>query len=593
MSGLRETYQERLENLSLATSLQKRRLQLSSLSRLGIFIIIGWLLYMAFSDSYFYAFPAFLLLVLFAYLVARHQDLKYEFRRLNQLTELNQTEIRVFDGVFNDLPDGLGFREPDHAFSGDLDLFGPHSFYQYLNRTGLDYGAHTLADQLRSNQISNIPDKQEAIRELAPQMEWRQDFTATARMIKTPVSIEELTGWMQGYLPHIPVWIRFLAPFYSFLSLAAGIGVLLGSVPVEVLVILFFGGLLITLLYSRHVSRLAAVTGKMQETLRQYQRLMTLLEEQSFQSGILQEFQNGLIREGNKVSETLKGFNRRISALDQRNNLLVVLFGNAFFLWDLRQAYGVESWIGAHGKEVGSWFRVLGHMDAYNSLANFAFNHPGYTYPTLSGNEDLVMEARQLAHPLIFEDVVPNDFKVQKGHFIVITGANMAGKSTFLRSVALAIVMANTGLPVSAASMVYKPIPLISSMRTSDSLTRHESYFFAELKRLKMIVDHLAEGPYFVLLDEILKGTNSRDKAKGSREFLERLLSMQATGLIATHDLSLCEVADQLETVHNFFFDAHIRDGELYFDYQFRPGVCSNMNASFLLRKLGVVREET
>ncbi len=176
---------------------------------------------------------------------------------------------------------------------------------------------------------------------------------------------------------------------------------------------------------------------------------------------------------------------------------------------------------------------------------------------------------------------------------MVITGANMAGKSTFLRAVSLGILMANTGLPVRAESLSFTPMPLITSMRTTDSLSRHESYFFAELKRLKVIVDHLTEEPYFVVLDEILKGTNSKDKARGSKEFLSRLLKLQATGLIATHDLSLCEVAEVQPTVQNYFFDVEIRDDQLFFDYRLKQGICSNMNASFLLRKLGVVSGES
>ena len=365
-----------------------------------------------------------------------------------------------------------------------------------------------------------------------------------------------------------------------------------GALPLEVLILLFFTGLLITLPYTKHIGNLAGTTGKMQETFRQFGRLVSQIETQSFQSSVLRQQQEPLTGGRKKVSAVLKRFNRLIGALDQRNNLLVAIFGNAFFLWDLRQAHAVENWIKDHGQETPGWFESLAWVDAFNSLANFGFNHPAFSYPLIAEDPTLIIEAKQLAHPLLFEDVVTNDLRIDKGHFAVITGANMAGKSTFLRSVALAIVMANTGLPVSARHMAYQPIPLISSMRTSDSLSRHESYFFAELKRLKMIVDHLEKGPYFVVLDEILKGTNSKDKARGSREFLERLLEMKATGLIATHDLSLCQVAEELDVVHNYFFDAYIREGELYFDYQFKPGVCSNMNASFLLRKLGVVGEE-
>ena len=278
--------------------------------------------------------------------------------------------------------------------------------------------------------------------------------------------------------------------------------------------------------------------------------------------------------------------------LEHRNNLLIGLLGNGVLLWDLWAAKRTEAWITSHGVSVRQWFEVIAEMDAACSLGNFAFNHPSFTYPEILNSGETILEVTDLAHPLLREeDRVPNDFSIGKGMFYIITGANMAGKSTFLRSLTLSMVMARCGLPVCATSMRYRPLPLITSMRTEDSLARNESYFFAELKRLKQLVDALEGGPHFVLLDEILKGTNSKDKARGSRLLLERLVNSGATGLIATHDLSLCQAAEVLEQVQNFYFDAEIRKGELYFDYTLRPGVCSNMNASFLLRKMGIIKE--
>jgi DNA mismatch repair ATPase MutS len=212
-------------------------------------------------------------------------------------------------------------------------------------------------------------------------------------------------------------------------------------------------------------------------------------------------------------------------------------------------------------------------------------------YPELVQGSHL-LESKNLGHPLIDKNVrVANDFTIRKEDFYIVTGANMAGKSTFLRTVALNIVMANNGLPVCADSYKYQPIRLISSMRTSDSLTNDESYFFSELKRLKFIVDALKEKEYFIILDEILKGTNSKDKAEGSQKFVEKLVKTKSTGLIATHDLSLCALSDKLDEVDNYYFDALIENDELSFDYILKKGICQNMNASFLLRKMEIVDE--
>jgi DNA mismatch repair ATPase MutS len=217
------------------------------------------------------------------------------------------------------------------------------------------------------------------------------------------------------------------------------------------------------------------------------------------------------------------------------------------------------------------------------------FNHPNYTFPEIV-TEGTAIKAEKAGHPLLDpRKSILNDFEIKNEEFFIITGANMAGKSTFLRTVSLQSVMANVGLPVCATSGRYVPIKLITSMRTTDSLTDDESYFFSELKRLKFIVDEIQHDRYFIVLDEILKGTNSTDKAKGSRKFVERLVASKATGIIATHDLSLCEVAKELSEVKNYFFDAEIIDDELHFDYTFKEGICQNMNASFLLKKMGIV----
>ena len=222
-------------------------------------------------------------------------------------------------------------------------------------------------------------------------------------------------------------------------------------------------------------------------------------------------------------------------------------------------------------------------------MANFQYNHPEYTFPKVQ-KQDAIIKSVGLGHPLLnSEKRIDNDFKIYDQEFFIVTGANMAGKSTFLRTVSLSIVMANVGLPVCAKVFEYSPIKLITSMRTSDSLADDESYFYSELKRLKFIVDTIDKDGYFIILDEILKGTNSKDKAIGSKKFIEKLVTSKSTGIIATHDVSLCELATDFLEIKNYYFDAEIINDELYFDYFFKKGVCKNMNASFLLKKMEII----
>jgi DNA mismatch repair ATPase MutS len=252
-------------------------------------------------------------------------------------------------------------------------------------------------------------------------------------------------------------------------------------------------------------------------------------------------------------------------------------------------AYRLEQWIDKHKNEVLNWFEVANFFEAYVNLGNFSFNHQNYVYPNIVSSGTAI-DARQFAHPLIDKSKrIDNDFSINQHEFYIITGANMAGKSTFLRTVSLGIVMANTGLPVCANHFDYHPIKLITSMRTKDSLSKDESYFFSELKRLQFMVGEMQNEEYFIVLDEILKGTNSKDKAIGSQKFVEKLLQSKSTGIIATHDLSLCDLADDYKQIKNYFFDAEIINDELYFDYRLKTGICQNMNASFLLKKMGIV----
>jgi len=259
------------------------------------------------------------------------------------------------------------------------------------------------------------------------------------------------------------------------------------------------------------------------------------------------------------------------------------------FLSDLILSYRFEKWFKNHNQYVEHWLESVDFFEAYIALGNFAFNHQNYCYPTLV-NTDMQIESRGLGHPLISESKrITNDFRIKSHYFFIITGANMAGKSTFLRTVSLAIVMANMGLPVAAQTFGYRPIKLLTSMRTSDSLQAASSYFFSELKRLQYIVKQIQKDDYFIVLDEILKGTNSKDKAVGSQKFLERLTHSKATGIIATHDLSLCVLETQYPQIKNYFFDADIKLDELYFDYKLKTGICQNMNASFLLKKMNII----
>ncbi|WP_430908158.1 MutS-related protein [Maribacter sp. 2-571] len=528
-------------------------------------------------------------IALFLYLLSRHTDLRLKRDTLQELVTINETEIKVLARDFHDRPDGSEYKHPLHYYSQDVDLFGKGSFYQYLDRTALQHGNDTLATLLLENAITDIPKKQEAIRELAEKPDWRQHFTAIAKLVKTETTTEVIVGWMADYTPFVPKLMKWVPLAFSGISITVLIAYFFGFVHGLLPIAWIFLGLGLSGVYLKRIRNLAGQASKIQSTFRQYHKLLVLIENETFVSQKLEEMRQTVLLQKGKTSTFLRQFAKLLGGLDSNNNVFYLIFGNGYFLGGLSYAFRVEQWIRDHGPEVSKWFDVVAFFDAHNTLGNFTYNHPTYTFPEIV-EADIVLDAKQVAHPLLDPSKsVKNDFLIDNEAFFIVTGANMAGKSTFLRTVSLHIVMANMGLPVCAETARYAPIKLITSMRTTDSLTDDESYFFSELKRLRFVVDNIQQDRYFIVLDEILKGTNSIDKAKGSRQFVERLVGSGATGIIATHDLSLCEASEKWPRIQNYYFDAEIVDGELFFDYTLKQGICQNMNASFLLKKMGIV----
>ena len=567
----------------------KKNLKILSLLRLTVFILTVVSIYLLFENT---LISTVILIVggsSFYFLVVKYSNEKLEKNLLNCKIEINQTEIAVLNGDFSFLPKGNEYLDSDHHFSHDIDLFGENSFFQYLNRTASADGSRKLANLMTENQTSSIYQKQEAIKELSEKVKWRQHFSALISMVKTEISSEKIIGFFRNYKSVFSKIALSLPISFSIISILFIVLTFFEILPFNALVIWFFVGLIITSLFLKKTQRLYTNASKAKDTFRQYYLVLQEIENTEFFSNILKEKQKEIQSENKKASSIFNEFSKALDAFDQRNNLLIASLGNAFFLWELRCAIKVEKWINEYSHNVEQWVDVITFFDAKNSLANFCFNHPTYVFPEIVKDSSII-NSQKLGHPLLnLENRIDNDFEIDKNSFLIVTGANMAGKSTFLRTISLSIVMANIGLPVCANSFKYKPIKLITSMRTSDSLAENESYFYSELKRLKLIVDTIKTDDYFIVLDEILKGTNSKDKASGSKKFVEKVVTLNTTGIIATHDVSLCALEKDFKEIKNFFFDAKIYKNELSFDYLFKKGVCENMNASFLLKKMKII----
>lgn len=583
-------YKAHLESYrQIAKTLNK---QMTTLSIWRVLVFLGT----AFGVYASFAFWQLALIVggagigLFVVLLSKYTDIKHQKRFYDALIKINEDEIAIASGDFLHRDDGSQFQDPKHFYSLDIDVFGRGSFFQFVNRTAIKEGKKQLADALKANDIKNVKQRQEAVKELASKPQWRQFYSAHASIVTVETPALDIINWLQHYKPFLPKWMKWMPLVFSLCTLILILLFVAETISnPNILGYWLLFGLGITGLYVKKTNQLSLNADKVKDTFHQYAVLLDLIENETFQSELLVQKQEQIKSEKNKASVIFKKLSKSLNALDNRNNIIGAIFGNGLFLTDIKNTHKIEEWISQYGSKVSDWFNVVSFFDAYNTLGNFAFNHPKYVFPSISHSEEII-KAEQLGHPLLnTKRRVDSDVAIKNEKFFIVTGANMAGKSTFLRTVALHIVMANMGLPVCAKSSTYNPVKLITSMRTSDSLTDDSSYFFSELTRLKIIVDAIKDVQYFVILDEILKGTNSTDKAQGSRKFVEKLVASNATGIIATHDLSLCNIEDELEDVKNYYFDAEIVNDELFFDYKLKRGVCKNMNASFLLKKMDIV----
>jgi hypothetical protein len=571
-----------------ATVLKTKSTRLSTF-RFAVFLGISFLIYRFLGVYPLVFIIAFFGASFFAFLISKQNTLKRKRSIVAEKIKINTTEIRVLNRDFHHLETGETFINPAHFYSNDIDLFGKGSFFQYLNRTKTNDGKVFLANTLTENKTTSILEKQKALKELSNKVIWRQHFTTLASLILVKNTSNAIVNWIASYVAVLPKYLRKIQLVFSVISFVLIVLFSFGYASFTYILIWFFIGLFITGRFFKKTQNLYTEADNVREIFQQYYPLLNEIESAVFTSKILKEKQQIITSEDKKAGVIFKEFARILDAFDQRNNIVISVIGNGLFLSEIYNASKVEKWISRYQHLVEKWFHVVAFFDAENSLANFHFNHPKFIFPEIT-SETAVISGTDLGHPLLKTEYrIDNNFNINKEEFFIVTGANMAGKSTFLRTISLSIVMANCGLPVCATSFKYAPIKLITSMRTTDSLTEDESYFYSELKRLKFIVEEIKDTDYFIILDEILKGTNSKDKAIGSKKFVEKLSSSKSTGIIATHDVSLCELENEFVAVKNYYFDAEIIDNELHFDYTLKNGICKNMNASFLLEKMEII----
>lgn len=510
-----------------------------------------------------------------------------------------QEELQALSGDYSSFEDGKEYVNPEHPYSFDLDIFGRRSLFQSINRTCTFFGKVRLAEWLQNHlhEKTSIEKRQEMIREISKHTLFREQFRVAGLVHHGQSSDAEKiqawsqspaqylhAGWVKAFIWGVPVinsllLITSLAGWTSFSWLGLSFGIFL---------VLSFGII-------KRATYIQETYGKQLKSLNGYARLIALAKAEDWKSAGMLELMERFNLNGQSPVQALQQLSKELDRLDLRNNqfLYVLLEGSIFF--QLQEIVRIERWKVRYGQYISEWLETVGELDALCSLGTFAYNHPQYTYPELT-EKPFCFLATQMGHPLMpVSQCVKNDATIpSRPFFLIITGANMAGKSTYLRTIGVNYLLACVGAPVCCERLKLHPNQLITSLRTSDSLSDNESYFFAELKRLKRIIDLLNQGQQlFIILDEILKGTNSMDKQKGSFDLIRQFMQLKANGIIATHDLLLGSLIKQFpEEIRNYCFEADIKDNELTFSYKLREGVAQNMNACFLMKKMGIILQE-
>jgi hypothetical protein len=446
---------------------------------------------------------------------------------------------------------------------------------------------------LQSLTILEIEERQEAIKELAALVEWRQQLQSFSEQTGITSSTEEkINEWLQeeeNYYVH-PAW-KLSVWIYSIFTLASAAATLFGLLSISAFVSLFILYLSVSSFLSKNTIKAYIRLTRIVSEISILEKLVGWIENVKFDSLLMNKLQEKIGSNNNKASARVREIKSILGRFDLRLSMVGPLFLNSFLLWDVRQIMALNEWRRKNKQVVPKLFEVIAEIEVLNSLATLQFNQHGWCLPKFV-SEHFDFKSEGLGHPLIPQkERVDNNFSIEKNTLVsLVTGSNMAGKSTFLRSIGVNIVLALMGAPVCAKSFTFSHVRLMTSMRINDNLAENTSTFYAELKKLKTIIEAVNNHEKaFVLLDEILRGTNSHDRHTGSDALIKQLIRHNAYAVIATHDLVLAELQKQYpKAIENYHFDVQVKGEELFFDYKLKEGVCQSLNASLLMKKIGI-----
>lgn len=531
---------------------------------------------------------------IFIYLVILHNGLKVKYRYICNLKGINHLKIERSNGKWTQFKDdGEEFKNDKHSFSEDLDIFGQGSLFQLINKGRTSMGRKRLANILTTpcDTKEAIIKRQEAINELSSKRWWRDRLEVEGMMsIDKDINKKELINWINDrdklYSNSLIIALINLMPLITISSIILNhFGKLSIYIP---LALIGVQGLLLSInIGSRN--RKFGLVSKYQDNLKGYKMILKHIERGNFKSEHLKELKGRLKDENMSAYNQMKRLEKIVQSTNNRRNMLFFPI-NIILLWDYRCLIKIERFKGQGGLKIGQWLEVIGEMEALSSLATLGYNNPKWSTPIIT-NEPSTIRIKEIFHPLLIDNPVSNDVTIKEpSRILLITGSNMSGKSTFLRTIGINLVLAYTGAKVCASTMVTSIMNIQTCMRTKDNMEKGVSSFYAELKRIeKIIVASQGTKQVFFLLDEILKGTNSFDRHTGAKMILKQLYNNNGMGLVSTHDLELGELEEETKgSIKNYHFEEYYNNNKIYFDYKLKNGISNTRNALYLLRMIGI-----
>lgn len=588
-------YRQRIQTLTEQHQQLLQKKSLLAWLRFGAALAIIAALYLLLPVGISYtAVAALLLLAVFIRLIYTDLENKTAIKNNRHLVKINEAELQALAHNYYGFDDGKQFLPAEHPYANDLDIFGRASLFQYCNRTTSDMGGNILSQWLlQPASIDAILQRQEAVKELSAKTEWRQQLEAYGKEQKITITTQtRLQEWLQAE-PHFInniFWkvLQYAVPAIIITVIILNIADVITN-PVRNMFLL--GSALIALVMAKKIAPLHQQVSKMADELSVLANSIKLVEQTNFNAPLLQSAQSKFVVENTKASIQLKRLKKIVERLDLRLNFIVFIPLAVVVQWDIQQAMALEKWKQRNQQNINDWFAAIGQFEALHSFAGLAFNHPEWCYPTFRA-QHFYISGENIGHPLInAAKRVNNNISINSNEeLMLITGSNMAGKSTYLRSIGVNTVLAMAGAPACANTFTLSPVQIISSMRIADNLEESTSTFYAELKKLKAIIDKVNAGEkIFILLDEILRGTNSLDRHTGSVALVKQLIKHKAACIIATHDVELAKLKDNYpNNILNYHFDVQVANDELYFDYKLKEGICTSLNASILMKKIGI-----